>query len=63
VRTTLGNINTALAGTYHRGTWKQAQRYFASLAWRFNRRYQLDTMAEWPIRGRPAAEPPLHLSA
>ena len=43
VNTTLGNIKTALAGTYHHVSAKHAQRYLASFAWRFNRRFQLDT--------------------
>jgi hypothetical protein len=46
VNTTLGNIKTALAGTYHHVSSKHAQRYLASFAWRFNRRYQLDTLTE-----------------
>ena len=46
VNTTLGNIKSALAGTYHHVSKKHAQRYLASFAWRFNRRYQLDTMTE-----------------
>ena len=46
VNTTLGNIKTALAGTYHHVSKKHAQRYLASFAWRFNRRYQLDSMTE-----------------
>jgi transposase-like protein len=46
VNTTLGNIKTALAGTYHHVSKQHAQRYLASFAWRFNRRYQLDTMTE-----------------
>ena len=46
VNTALGNIKTALAGTYHHVSAKHAQRYLASFAWRFNRRYQLDTLTE-----------------
>ena len=46
VNTALGNIKTALAGTYHHVSPKHAQRYLASFAWRFNRRFQLDTMTE-----------------
>ena len=46
VNTALGNVKTALAGTYHHLSAKHAQRYLASFAWRFNRRYQLDTLAE-----------------
>ena len=46
VNTTLGNIKTALVGTYHHVSAKHAQRYLASYAWRFNRRYQLDSLTE-----------------
>ena len=46
VNTALGNVKTALAGTYHHLSAKHAQRYLASFAWRFNRRYQLDTLTE-----------------
>jgi ribosomal protein L37AE/L43A len=46
VNTTLGNIKTALAGTHHHVSAKHAQRYLASFAWRFNRRYQLDSLTE-----------------
>jgi hypothetical protein len=46
VNTTLGNIKTALTGIYHHVSKKHAQRYLASVAWRFNRRFQLDTMSE-----------------
>ena len=46
VNTTLGNIKTALAGTYHHVSAKHAQRYLTSFAWRCNRRYQLDTLTE-----------------
>src|SRR6187549_1534152 len=46
VNTALGNIKTALAGTYHHISAKHAQRYLASYAWRFNRRFQLDTLTE-----------------
>ena len=46
VNTALGNIKTALAGTYHHVSAKHAQRYLASYAWRFNRRFQLDSIVE-----------------
>lgn len=46
VNTALGNIKTALAGTHHHVSAKHAQRYLASFAWRFNRRYQLDSLTE-----------------
>ena len=34
VNTALGNIKTALAGTYHHVSAKHAQRYLTSFAWR-----------------------------
>ena len=46
VNTTLGNIKTALAGTYHHVSAKHAQSYLASFAYRFNRRHQLDSIVE-----------------
>src|SRR5919202_6163233 len=46
VNTTLGNIKTALAGTYHHVSPKHAQSYLTSYAYRFNRRFQLDSMVE-----------------
>ena len=44
VNTMLGNIKNSLAGTYHHVSAKHARSYLASFAWRFNRRYQLDTL-------------------
>jgi transposase-like protein len=46
VNTCLGNIKTALAGTYHHVSAKHAQRYLSSFAYRFNRRFQLGSMVE-----------------
>jgi transposase-like protein len=46
VNTTLGNVKTALAGTYHHVSPKHAQSYLTSYAYRFNRRFQLDSIAE-----------------
>jgi hypothetical protein len=46
VNAALGNIKTALAGAYHHVSAKHAQRYLASFAWRFDRRYVLDTATE-----------------
>src|SRR3954462_11744382 len=46
VNTALGNIKTAIAGTYHHVSPKHAQSYLASFAYRFNRRYQLDSIVE-----------------
>ena len=46
VNTTLGNIKTALVGTYHHVSPKHAPSYLASFAHRFNRRRQLDSIIE-----------------
>ena len=46
VNTTLGNIKTAIAGTYHHVSPKHAQSYLTSFAYRFNRRYRLDSIVE-----------------
>ena len=42
VNTTLGNIKCAITGTYRK--LGPDHRYLASFAWRYNRRYQLQTM-------------------
>ena len=41
VNTILGNIKTALRGTYHAIRPKYAQRYLAEFEYRFNRRFDL----------------------
>src|SRR5215217_332242 len=46
VNTTLGNVKTAIAGTYHHVSAKHAQPCLASFAYRFNRRSQLDSIVE-----------------
>ena len=46
VNTVLGNIKTAITGTYHHVGPKHAERYLASFAYRFNRRYDLDTITQ-----------------
>ena len=46
VNTTLGNIKTAIAGTYHHVSAKHAQSYLTSFAYRFNRRFQLDSIVQ-----------------
>src|SRR4051794_40512746 len=46
VNTTLGNVKTALAGTYHHVSPKHARSYLTSFAYRFNRRFQLDSIVE-----------------
>ena len=44
VNTTLGNVKSAITGTYRRISPKHAGRYLASFAWRFNRRFQLGSL-------------------
>ena len=44
VNTTLGNIKSAITGTYRKLGPDHAGRYLASFAWRYNRRDQLQTM-------------------
>jgi hypothetical protein len=46
VNTCLSNIKTAIAGTYHHVSPKHAQHYLTSFAYRFNRRYQLNSILE-----------------
>src|SRR5689334_24727740 len=46
VNTTLGNIKTAIAGTYHHVSPKHAQHYLTSFGYRFDRRFQLDSIVE-----------------
>jgi hypothetical protein len=46
VDTALGNIKTAIAGTYHHVSAEHAQPYLTSFASRFNRRFQLDSIVE-----------------
>jgi hypothetical protein len=48
VNTVLGNLKTSLAGTYHAFALnKYGGRYLAEAAYRFNRRFRLDTL---PLR-------------
>ena len=44
VNTTLGNVKAAITGTYRQISPKHAGRYLGSFAWRYNRRFQLDTV-------------------
>jgi hypothetical protein len=42
--TTLGNVKAAIVGTYRRISPEHAGRYLGSFAWRYNRRFQLDSL-------------------
>jgi len=44
VNTILGNLKTALAGTFHKLSAKHLQRHLATFQYRFNRRYKLKEM-------------------
>ena len=44
VNTTLGNVKAAITGTYRQISPKHAGRYLGSFAWRYNRRFQLDSL-------------------
>ena len=57
VNTTLGNIKSAIAGTYRKLGPDHAERYLASFAWRYNRRYQLDTMIPRFIHSAARTQP------
>ena len=46
VNTCLGNVKSAIVGTYRHVSPKHAQSYLTSFAYRFNRRHQLDSIVE-----------------
>ena len=46
VNTVLGNIKTAMRGTYHAVRPQHLGRYLAAFSWRFNRRYALDQLVD-----------------
>ena len=58
VNTTLGNVKAAITGTYRRVSHEHAGRYLASYAWRFNRRFQLDTMLPRLVHSAVRTAPP-----
>jgi len=62
VNTVLGNLKTALAGTYHAfGFEKYAHRYLAQVQYLFNRRFDLRTILTRLARAASQAQPcPLH---
>ena len=57
VNTTLGNIKSAITGTYRKIGPDHAERYLASFAWRYNRRYQLQTMIPRLVHSAARTEP------
>ena len=57
VNTTLGNIEAAIVGTCCQLGPAHAGRYLASFAWRFNRRFQLDSMLVRFVHSTARAKP------
>jgi ribosomal protein L37AE/L43A len=67
VNTIIGNVKTALSGTYHHVSEKYVSRYLAEFEYRFNRRYDLKAMLPRvlyaAINTLPCPEPLLKLNA
>jgi hypothetical protein len=58
VNTVLGNLKTAIAGTYHSfGFAKYARRYLAEYQYRFNRRFNLGTILQRLLRAAAVTLP------
>ncbi|WP_028456617.1 IS1595 family transposase [Chitinilyticum litopenaei] len=58
INTLLGNVKTSLSGTYHAFAFgKYADRYLAAIAYRFNRRYRLDTLPRHLLTAAVACMP------
>ena len=58
VNTLLGNLKTALSGTYHAiDHAKYAHRYLAEFAYRFNRRFDLAAMVPRLLRAAVTTKP------
>jgi hypothetical protein len=58
VNTVLGNLKTAIAGTYHAFKFgKYAYRYLAEYQYRFNRRFDLSALMQSVIRAATACKP------
>jgi ISXO2-like transposase domain/Transposase zinc-ribbon domain len=58
VHTTLGNVKAAIVATCRQLSPAHAARYLASFAWRFNRRFQLDTMLPRFLHSAARTDPP-----
>jgi hypothetical protein len=54
----LGNVKTGLAGAYHAFKFgKYAERYLGAIAYRFNRRFKLDTITQRLLAAAVATGP------
>jgi len=61
VNTTLGNVKAAITGTYRHASPEHAGRCLASFAWRFNRRFQLQSLIPWLVHSAVRTGPlPYH---
>lgn len=62
VNTLLGNLKTAISGTYHAFKFsKYADRYLAEVQYRFNRRFDLSTLLARLLRASAVTRPhPMH---
>lgn len=58
INTVLGNLKTAIAGTYHAFKFsKYTERYLADYQYRFNRRFKLEVLMQSLIRAAAACKP------
>ena len=58
INTGLGNLKTAIAGTYHAFKFsKYTERYLADYQYRFNRRFKLEVLMQSLIRAAAACKP------
>jgi hypothetical protein len=61
INTMLGNLKTAISGTYHAFNFaKYADRYLAEVQYRFNRRYDLASILKRLVRAAATHAYPLH---
>ncbi len=61
VNTVLGNVKTAIHGTFHAMRMPYVARYFAEFQWRFNRRFDLASMID-NLTTAAVQHPPMHLA-
>ena len=57
VNTVLGNVKTAIHGTFHAMRRPYVPRYFAEVQWRFNRRFDIAGMFDQLLRAAVNGKP------
>ena len=58
MNTVMGNLKTAISGTYHAFNFrKYADRYLAEVQYRFNRRFDLSTILKRLVRAAATTAP------